>query len=105
MQKRKGRTQIFLYFKFVKKQYDTYVDYHTAFIGFTEHNPISCGLEYFEKVLQFGKEHNIKICFENVEGEEYLEALMNAFSDYENVGFCWDSGHELCYNKGKDRQY
>ena len=27
---------------------------------------------------------------------------MNAFKGYDNVGFCWDSGHELCYNRGKD---
>ena len=22
--------------------------------------------------------------------------------NYDNVGFCWDSGHEQCYNRGKD---
>lgn len=27
---------------------------------------------------------------------------MDAFSEEEHVGFCWDSGHELCYNRGKD---
>ena len=27
---------------------------------------------------------------------------MSAFSDRRHVGFCWDSGHELCYNAGRD---
>jgi sugar phosphate isomerase/epimerase len=37
-----------------------------------------------------------------VEGEAFLAALMEAFCDEPTVGFCWDSGHELCYNRGKD---
>ena len=27
---------------------------------------------------------------------------MNEFSQYENVGFCWDTGHEMCYNRSQD---
>ena len=73
------------------------------YIGFEDkYEPTKYGIENFGVVIEEAKKQNIKIAFENVEGEEYLEALMNAFSDYENVGFCWDSGHELCYNKGKD---
>lgn len=44
----------------------------------------------------------IALSFENVEGEEYLAALMDAFSDCPHVGFCLDTGHELCYNRGKN---
>ena len=76
---------------------------HT-FIGFEEHNPIPCGLDYFEKVLKFAKEHNIKVCFENVEGEEYLAYVVeNLFNKYDNARFCIDTGHELCYNRSKDQ--
>ena len=32
----------------------------------------------------------------------YLEAILNRYKDIENVGFCFDSGHELCYNYGND---
>lgn len=27
---------------------------------------------------------------------------MNHFRGNPAVGFCWDSGHELCYNHGRD---
>ena len=44
----------------------------------------------------------VKLAFENTEGEEYLFALLEHFQDETAVGFCWDSGHELCYNHGQD---
>ena len=44
----------------------------------------------------------ITLGFENVEGEEYLAALYDAFKDHPSFGFCFDAGHELCYNRGKD---
>ena len=27
---------------------------------------------------------------------------MEYFKDNKNVGFCWDSGHEMCYNRSQD---
>lgn len=73
-----------------------------AFIGFQNHSPNNCGIENFRKVVEKAKIVSVKIAFENTEGEEYLMALMNAFADYENVGFCWDTGHEMCYNHSND---
>jgi len=71
--------------------------------GFTENSgPDANGVENFRIIADEAKRLNVKLAFENVEGEEYLEALMSAFKNYDNVGFCWDSGHELCYNLGKD---
>ena len=29
-------------------------------------------------------------------------AIMEHFENNETVGFCWDSGHEMCYNYSKD---
>ena len=52
--------------------------------------------------MLYAREKGIKIAFENTEGEKYLKAIMDAFSEYENVGFCWDTGHEMCYNHSKD---
>ena len=73
------------------------------FIGFEEKaNPTAEGVENFRLVVEEGKKLGVKIAFENVEGEDYIKVLMDAFKDYENVGFCWDIGHELCYNRGKD---
>ncbi len=73
------------------------------YIGFEAVANISeCGIENFRIVVDEAKSLGIKIAFENVEGEEYLKALMDTFKNHENVGFCWDCGHEMCYNKGKD---
>ena len=73
------------------------------YIGFEEcYQPNREGIENFRRVIEAAKLRNVNIAFENVEGQAYLDALMNEFYDHENVGFCWDSGHEQCYNKGKD---
>ena len=73
------------------------------YIGFEEKRSITQdGLDNYGKVVERAIQKNVKIAFENVEGEEYLEALMKEFGECNNVGFCWDSGHELCYNRGKD---
>ena len=52
--------------------------------------------------MEKAKEYGIRIAFENTEGEEFLFALMEYFKDDAAVGFCWDSGHEMCYSYGKD---
>ena len=72
------------------------------FIGFGHWEPTQDGIDNFRKIADAAQEQNVQIAFENVEGEDYLRVLMNAFREYDNVGFCWDAGHELCYNKGKD---
>ncbi len=56
----------------------------------------------FDKLVDAATEYGVKIAFENTEGEEYLFALMDHFCESKTVGFCWDSGHEMCYNHSKD---
>lgn len=73
-----------------------------AFVGFEEHNPTAIGLARFGEVVDYAQKRGVNIAFENTEGEEYLAALMSRFADADNVGFCWDSGHEMCYNHSKD---
>lgn len=73
-----------------------------AFIGFDEHSPSEIGLKRFEKLVAAAERNKIRIAFENTEGEEYLAALMEHFKGSEAVGFCWDTGHEMCYNRSKD---
>ena len=58
--------------------------------------------ENFDEIVSYAKEKNVKIAFENTEGEEYLNALMEHFQNNDTVGFCWDSGHEMCYNRSAD---
>lgn len=74
---------------------------HTI-IGFDKHTPNECGVKNYRKVVETAGKLNVKIAFENTEGEEYLNIIMNAFADCDNVGFCWDTGHEMCYSNSKD---
>ncbi len=73
-----------------------------AFIGFKDHTPTQIGLSLLEPVVRAAEKYGVKIAFENTEGEEYLAAIMEHFAGHPYVGFCWDTGHELCYNLGKD---
>lgn len=74
---------------------------HT-FIGFKDHTPTEIGVERFGKLVCEAEKLGMTVAFENTEGEEYLAAVMNAFSGSKAVGFCWDTGHELCYNHSQD---
>lgn len=70
-----------------------------AFIGFDRHCPTALGIERFGRLLRRAEMLGVSVALENTEGEEYLAALLDAFSGMRHVGFCWDSGHELCYNR------
>ena len=74
-----------------------------AWIGFEyTQKPSKSGLDNFQIIVDKAKELNIKVAFENTEGEEFLFAILEHFKFYDNVGFCWDSGHEMCYNRSND---
>lgn len=74
-----------------------------CWIGFDyTFNPTNEGFQNFSKIVETATKYNTKIAFENTEGEEYLFALMEYFRDNSTVGFCWDSGHEMCYNHSKN---
>ncbi len=72
------------------------------FIGFKDHTPTQIGLDNYARVIEVADRLGVKLGFENVEGEEYLAALMENFWDAPSCGFCLDTGHEQCYNGGKD---
>ena len=67
-----------------------------------ECNPGELYFGNYDAVVNYAAQKGVKIAFENTEGEEYLAALMDAFRGEKHVGFCWDSGHEMCYNHSKD---
>lgn len=73
-----------------------------VFIGFEDHNPTPFGIENYTRVVREAEKLGVKIAFENTEGEEYLTVLMEAFKDSPAVGFCWDTGHQMCYNPDTD---
>ena len=51
----------------------------------------------FDRIVDYAEERNVSIAFENLEGEEYLQALLNRYRNRPHVGYCWDSGHDHCY--------
>lgn len=73
-----------------------------AVIGMDNHSPNALGIERIAKIVEYTKEKGIKIAFENTEGPEYLQMIFDNFGHYEHIGFCFDSGHEMCYNAGID---
>ncbi len=84
-------------------QFDIPVLVVHTWIGFDyEFNAAALRFNNFDEIVRYAKKHNVKIAFENTEGEEYLFALMEHFKENDTVGFCWDSGHEMCYNHSKD---
>ena len=60
-----------------------------------------CFKNYDDVVLRAEKE-GITVAIENTEGDEYLDALMERYRGNTAVGYCWDSGHEMCYNHSED---
>ena len=72
------------------------------FIGFEDHTPTEAGIVNFGKIVAHADALGVKLGFENVEGEEYLAAIMERFWNEPSLGFCLDTGHEMCYNRHKD---
>lgn len=73
-----------------------------AIIGMDNHSPNDLGIKRLEKVIEHAEKKKIRIAFENTEGLEYLEKILGAFGELPHIGFCFDSGHELCYNGAED---
>lgn len=73
-----------------------------AWIGFVPTPPTEIGFERFASVADAARRLGVAVALENTEGEEHLDALLTRFRDHPSVGFCWDTGHELCYNHGRD---
>ena len=85
------------------KQYSIPVMVVHVWMGFDNiPAPNSEGFENFGRLVKKAEEYGVKIAFENTEGDELLFALMEHFDGNGNVGFCWDSGHEMCYNHSMD---
>lgn len=71
-------------------------------IGRDEGTPTEKGIERYSILLDEAEKRGIKIAFENTEGECYLEYIKDKLWDKPAAGFCIDTGHELCYNRGRD---
>ena len=73
-----------------------------AIIGMEKCTPTELGLPRFEKIFNAAEKYGVKVALENTEGEVYVEYLMKHFGNSDKVGFCIDTGHEMCYNARRD---
>ncbi len=73
-----------------------------AIIGCMDRMPTDLGFKNIDDVVKKAEECGVKLAFENTEGEQFLSAVMERYKGNSTVGFCWDTGHEVCYNHGQD---
>ncbi|MCR5754986.1 MAG: sugar phosphate isomerase/epimerase [Acetatifactor sp.] len=73
-----------------------------AIIGMDKHEPNDIGVERFALVAREAERVGVMLALENVEGIEYLLKLRDTIGDMPSVRYCWDSGHEMCYNGSMD---
>ncbi|MBE6669606.1 MAG: sugar phosphate isomerase/epimerase [Ruminococcaceae bacterium] len=71
-------------------------------IGMDRHDPTDLGIKRFSRLVEAAEKTDVKLAFENVEGAEYLAKIMSDLGYSDSVGFCWDTGHEMCYNYSND---
>lgn len=65
--------------------------------------PTDIGRGRFIDLVEYAAGKGIKIAFENQRKLGNLAWAFEEFVQAENVGFCWDCGHEACFTPG--RQY
>ena len=59
--------------------------------------PDALDFRLFDRIIAYARSKNVAVALENLEGEEFLCALMERYRDEPHVGYCWDCGHEHCY--------
>ena len=69
---------------------------------FVYREPSGEGLDRYRRLADACGENGVMLALENTEGKYQLRALIDAMGNHEAVGFCWDCGHEMCYDHGED---
>lgn len=65
--------------------------------GWTPPKMNDLGFARYDFLVDYAAGKGVSIAFENLRMPGNLSALMERYEHAENVGFCWDAGHELCY--------
>lgn len=60
------------------------------------------GRARYEKLVEYAIKKNVKIAFENLRKTANFAWAMETFENEPMVGFCWDCGHEACYQNGRE---
>lgn len=64
--------------------------------------PGMLGLGRFKDYSDKAAELGVVIAYENLEQEHFLAAVLEHLKNHPGAAFCWDTGHEMCYNFSKD---
>ena len=67
--------------------------------GFTLPPPTDIGRGRFIELVEYAAKKNVNIAFENLRSLANLAWAFEEFDKAENVGFCWDCGHEYCFTQ------
>ena len=60
------------------------------------------GLNRFDALVNYAVKKGVNIAFENLRLKEYLDVVMSRYKSLKNVGFCYDFGHESCFDGCKN---
>ncbi len=60
------------------------------------------GMARFTRLVEYAAKKGVKIAFENQRKIANLSWALETFADCDNVGFCWDCGHEYCFTPGRE---
>ncbi len=72
-----------------------------AYTGFEPDDPTMIGLKRMGELLEVADKYGIKLCFENLEGEQFLDATLSEYKNCKYARMCYDCGHENCYGTHK----
>ena len=64
--------------------------------------PTDVGRGRFINLVDYALKKGVSLAFENTRKIFNLAWVFEEFKDADNVGFCYDSGHESCYTPGKE---
>lgn len=70
--------------------------------GFQAPPPTDIGRGRFIDLVNYAAGKGVKIAFENQRKLGNIAWAFEEFNDAENVGFCWDCGHEACFTPGRE---
>ncbi len=77
----------------------------TAVVHLTRGNnppPVNqAGLDRIKRLVDIAEKKSVNIALENLRRPDYLDYVFINIQS-ERLGFCYDSGHENCYTRGRD---
>ncbi len=60
------------------------------------------GYARFNNLIEHAIQKGVRLAFENQRMLANLAFIMEEYKDVPEVGFCWDTGHELCFTSGRE---